>query len=152
MAGKPANDLDRRMGERLRDLRVGNRETQRNLAAVIGVSAAQLQKYEKGVNRMAAADLQDMASHLNVPVTAFYDEGSSQGEPRSAEPSEASDQVIDVLNEASRLIAFATTRVKEKDSAAPVVAPQPAQEVQIVKGRRAGSRKDESRPYRRARG
>ena len=53
--------------------RVEQSISQSKLADKIGVSFQQVQKYEKGVNRVGAARLQQIATVLDVPVTVFYD-------------------------------------------------------------------------------
>ena len=69
-AGKP----DIEMGKRIRLRRVEQRRSRRrNSASKLGVSFQQVQKYEKGVNRVGAARLQQIATALDVPVTFFYD-------------------------------------------------------------------------------
>ena len=66
-AGKP----DIELGKRIR-LRVRGTENLAELGDKLGVSFQQVQKYEKGVNRVGAARLQAIATALDVPVT-FYD-------------------------------------------------------------------------------
>ena len=68
-AGKSAAD----MGKRIRLRRVELGMSQDGLGEAIGVSFQQVQKYEKGANRVGAARLQQIATALNVPVTFFYD-------------------------------------------------------------------------------
>jgi DNA-binding XRE family transcriptional regulator len=60
------------IGERLRALRLDRGLSQSDLGSAAGVTFQQLQKYEKGTNRVAAARLARIADALNVPVTAFY--------------------------------------------------------------------------------
>jgi transcriptional regulator with XRE-family HTH domain len=45
----------------------------RNWAKKFGVSFQQMQKYEKGVNRVSAGRLSDLAAALGVPITTFYE-------------------------------------------------------------------------------
>ena len=47
--------------------------SQDELARGLGITFQQVQKYEKGVNRVGAARLQQIATALDVPVTFFYD-------------------------------------------------------------------------------
>jgi transcriptional regulator with XRE-family HTH domain len=68
-AGKP----DIELGKRIRLRRVEQRISQAELGDQLGVSFQQVQKYEKGVNRVGAARLQQIATALDVPVTFFYD-------------------------------------------------------------------------------
>jgi transcriptional regulator with XRE-family HTH domain len=67
--GKPDIELGRRI--RLRRLEQDISQTQ--LGDKLGVSFQQVQKYEKGVNRVGAARLQQIATVLDVPVAFFYD-------------------------------------------------------------------------------
>jgi transcriptional regulator with XRE-family HTH domain len=68
-AGKP----DVELGKRIRLRRVEIDISQTELGDKLGVSFQQVQKYEKGVNRVGAARLQQIASALDVPITFFYD-------------------------------------------------------------------------------
>ena len=72
-AGKP----DIELGKRIRLRRVEQRISQAELGDQLGVSFQQVQKYEKGVNRVGAARLQQIATALDVPVTFFFDDGSA---------------------------------------------------------------------------
>ena len=67
-AGKP----DVELGKRIRLRRVEQHISQTELADKLGVSFQQVQKYEKGVNRVGAARLQQIATALDVPITFFY--------------------------------------------------------------------------------
>ena len=65
---------DGELGRRLRLRRVEQKMSQSELADKLGVSFQQVQKYEKGVNRVGAARLQQVATALDVPVTFFFDD------------------------------------------------------------------------------
>lgn len=73
MAGLPATDVDVRIGGRICAARIRARLTQRTIGAAIGVSAAQLQKYEKGTNRISAIALSIIADLTGTPIAAFFD-------------------------------------------------------------------------------
>jgi transcriptional regulator with XRE-family HTH domain len=64
---------DHKLGNRIRQRRVELDISQSDLADKLGVSFQQVQKYEKGVNRVDTARLQQIATALDVPVTYFYD-------------------------------------------------------------------------------
>jgi transcriptional regulator with XRE-family HTH domain len=68
-AGKP----DIELGQRIRLRRIEQDISQAELGDKLGVSFQQVQKYEKGVNRVGAARLQQIATALDVPVTFFFD-------------------------------------------------------------------------------
>jgi transcriptional regulator with XRE-family HTH domain len=78
-AGKP----DIEMGKKIRLRRVEQRISQSDLGEKLGVSFQQVQKYEKGVNRVGAARLQQIANALDVPVTFFYDSDNKSREVES---------------------------------------------------------------------
>ena len=75
VAKKP-NAMDRYIGGRLRLWRRTMDVDANNLATRIGITYQQLQKYEKGVNRISAARLYDLAKELNVPITYFYQDAA----------------------------------------------------------------------------
>jgi transcriptional regulator with XRE-family HTH domain len=64
---------DFELGMRIRLRRVEMKISQSELADKLGVSFQQVQKYEKGVNRVGASRLQQIATALDVPVTFFFD-------------------------------------------------------------------------------
>jgi transcriptional regulator with XRE-family HTH domain len=55
--------------------------TQEALAQHLDVTFQQIQKYEKGTNRIAASRLHAMAQFLSVPVEFFYEGAMSDGDP-----------------------------------------------------------------------
>ena len=59
--------------------------TQQQLAEMIGVTYQQAHKYERGINRVSAGRLFEIARVLNAPITYFYD-GIGDEEPRPAQP------------------------------------------------------------------
>ena len=63
---------DAEVGRRVRARRLERGITQTELATRIGVTFQQVQKYEKGVNRIGAGRLQRIAEALDVPVTFFF--------------------------------------------------------------------------------
>ncbi len=65
--------VDMYVGQRLRQRRVMLGLSQTALGDKIGVSFQQLQKFEKGVNRMGSSRLYQMATALDVPVSYFFD-------------------------------------------------------------------------------
>ena len=73
MAGLPATAADRRIGERIQYARQAAQLTQRAVASAAGVSAAQLQKYESGKNRVSASTLQIIADTVGRSIAWFFD-------------------------------------------------------------------------------
>ncbi len=65
-------DIDRLVGENLRRLRVQRGLTLAQLAAEVGLSHQQLQKYETGSNRLSAGTLCIVAAALDVPIEQLF--------------------------------------------------------------------------------
>jgi len=71
-----ANPIDIHVGKRLRLRRSVTGVSQEKLAEMLGITFQQVQKYEKGVNRIGSSRLFDIAKSLGVPVNFFFDEYS----------------------------------------------------------------------------
>jgi transcriptional regulator with XRE-family HTH domain len=74
-----ATDVDLHVGARLRMLRNLRGITQEALADKLGVTFQQLQKYERGANRMSASRLFDISSLLGVPIDYFFEGTAESG-------------------------------------------------------------------------
>lgn len=70
---KVPSGIDRIVGQRLRWSRRELKLAQEQLGEELGLTFQQVQKYEKGVNRISACRLFEMASALTVPITYFYE-------------------------------------------------------------------------------
>jgi transcriptional regulator with XRE-family HTH domain len=81
MARKAPTAVDRHVGMRVRMRRLMLGASQKRLSDALGVSFQQVQKYEKGTNRIGASRLKQVANFLHVHV-AFFFEGSPQGPNR----------------------------------------------------------------------
>jgi len=73
MAGRRANQTDVAVGQRIRAFRKEANLSQTELADQIGVTFQQLQKYEKGTNRVGAGRLTLIARALDLPIIAFFE-------------------------------------------------------------------------------
>jgi transcriptional regulator with XRE-family HTH domain len=74
--GKTVNrgtDVDRFVGGRIRERRVMLGLSQQQMAQLIGVTYQQAHKYERGINRISAGRLYEIARVLQVPVSYFFD-------------------------------------------------------------------------------
>lgn len=69
---------DQHVGARVRARRIELGLSQQELGDKLGVSFQQVQKYERGTNRIGAGRMYDVAKHLQVPITYFY-EGIKDG-------------------------------------------------------------------------
>lgn len=71
MSGREVTEIDVRIGQRIRACRLEQGVTQMALADQLGVTFQQLQKYELGINRVAASRLYEIARALRAPVARF---------------------------------------------------------------------------------
>ena len=78
-----ATDVDRYVGMRIRERRVMLGLSQQQMADMIGVTYQQAHKYERGINRISAGRLYEIAQVLSVPVSFFFEgvDGPVEGEP-----------------------------------------------------------------------
>jgi len=79
MAKKAPNPIDRYVGSRVRMRRMMLSMSQEKLGDALGLTFQQVQKYEKGTNRIGASRLQQIAHILQVPVSFFF-----EGAPHSS--------------------------------------------------------------------
>lgn len=77
---KAANEVDRHVGTRVRMRRMLIGMSQEKLGGALGVTFQQVQKYEKGTNRISASRLQKMSGILGVTIDFFYD-GMEEDDP-----------------------------------------------------------------------
>ena len=96
---KTPNPIDKHVGARLRMRRLMVGMSQGRLGESLDVTFQQIQKYEKGTNRIGASRLQQLARVLEVPP-AFFFEGAPATEPGKASFAEpaASSYVVDFLS------------------------------------------------------
>ena len=66
--------IDVEIGERLKQARVTARLSQTELGTHLGISFQQVQKYEKGINRISSGRLYKVARVLGVKITYFFDD------------------------------------------------------------------------------
>lgn len=78
-----ANPIDIHVGKRLRLRRTILGVSQEKLADTLGITFQQVQKYEKGINRIGSSRLFDIAKSLSVPVGFFFDEYSAEAPSNS---------------------------------------------------------------------
>ena len=72
-AGEP-NPIDIHVGKRIRARRQLLHLSQEQLAAMLGLTFQQVQKYEKGMNRVGASRLWDISKVLKTPISFFYED------------------------------------------------------------------------------
>ena len=74
MAKKAPNPVDRHVGGRVRMRRMMLAMSQEKLGESLGLTFQQVQKYEKGTNRIGASRLQQISQILQVPVSFFFED------------------------------------------------------------------------------
>ncbi|MFS2325689.1 MULTISPECIES: helix-turn-helix domain-containing protein [Brucella] len=96
---KKPNPIDVHVGSRIRLRRNMLGLSQEKLGESLGITFQQIQKYEKGTNRVGASRLQAISAILTVPVSFFFEDapGSSATQAGFAEDNEAT-YVVDFLN------------------------------------------------------
>ena len=70
---KLPSGIDRVVGQRIRWRHKELKLTQEKLGELLGLTFQQVQKYEKGVNRVSAGRLFEMSTAMGVPITYFFD-------------------------------------------------------------------------------
>jgi transcriptional regulator with XRE-family HTH domain len=68
------SQLDKHMGNKIFQLRLGMGLSRQQLSDIIGVTHQQLQKYEKGVNRISVGRLALIAKALDKEIKYFYED------------------------------------------------------------------------------
>src|SRR5437588_9357470 len=95
MAKKAPNPVDRHVGSRVRMRRMMLAMSQEKLGDALGLTFQQVQKYEKGTNRIGASRLQQISEILSVPVAFFFEvapvSGASNQTAQAPSPADISD-------------------------------------------------------------
>ena len=81
---RAAKVIDKKVGQRVRSRRLEIGMSQEKLGEILGVTFQQVQKYEKGVNRIAVSRLFDIANALEMSAGRFF-EGLEPATPGVAE-------------------------------------------------------------------
>lgn len=113
---KAPDPIDRHVGSRVRMQRILMKMSQEKLGEALGLTFQQVQKYEKGLNRIGASRLQQISKTLNVPPSFFFEGAPASGVasgPGFAEES-SSQYVVDFLSTAEGLhLNRAFARIKD---------------------------------------
>lgn len=100
---KTPNPVDVHVGSRVRLRRTMEKMSQEKLGEALGVTFQQIQKYEKGTNRIGASRMQQIAETLKVPVSFFFEDAPGgdghKGVSGMAE-GDSSTYVVDFLSSA----------------------------------------------------
>jgi transcriptional regulator with XRE-family HTH domain len=106
-----ANEVDVHVGQRTRHLRETLGISQGTLGRHLGLTFSQVQKYEKGTNRIGAGRLYMIADFLDVPVQYFFEGLDADASPRTTAGASGERNTEPVaLNDAFRSITDPDTR------------------------------------------
>src|SRR5262245_47853660 len=100
---------DIRFGHRMRERRMMLGMSQTELGAALGVTFQQIQKYERGINRVSAGTLQKLAATLRVPITYFFDGPPAEND----QPTIVKGQDVERQDEFLRLQEISTLLIQE---------------------------------------
>ncbi len=95
--------VDVHVGQRLRMRRTLLGMSQEKVAEALGLTFQQLQKYEKGANRVSASRLHELSQILDVPQSFFFEELPTNAKSRNQAISSASDEEFDPMNKRETL-------------------------------------------------
>lgn len=87
---KSPDQVDKQVGRRIRVHRLTLGMSQTTLAKALGVTFQQVQKYEKGANRVGAGRLTNIANALGVPVTTLLGADDNASPPREGKQEDGS--------------------------------------------------------------
>ncbi|RYY18203.1 MAG: XRE family transcriptional regulator [Alphaproteobacteria bacterium] len=76
MKPKEATEVDQTVGARITAMRKAKGLSQADLGIAVGVTFQQIQKYEKGINRVGASRLQQIAKCLDVAVAILFEDAA----------------------------------------------------------------------------
>ena len=93
--GKSPNPIDKHVGSRVRMRRMMLDMSQSGLGDALGITFQQVQKYEKGTNRISASRLQQVCHILQAPIPFFF-EGAPAGDVLPGQPP-SSDPLTDLM-------------------------------------------------------
>lgn len=120
MVTKSPNLVDRHVGSRVRMRRMLVGMSQEKLGEALGITFQQIQKYEKGTNRIGASRLHQIARVLSVPIEFFYEGAPQIGTVEGFAEAPSSGYVADFLTTSEGLelvkafIGIKDTRVRRR--------------------------------------
>ncbi len=95
---KQPNPIDVHVGSRVRLRRMMLGMSQEKLGEQLGITFQQIQKYEKGTNRIGASRLQHISTVLSVPVSFFFEDAPATPDQPPGMAESSSDYVVDFLS------------------------------------------------------
>jgi transcriptional regulator with XRE-family HTH domain len=111
MTPRGGDPRDAEIGKRVRTLRLQRGLSQTELGALINVTFQQVQKYEKGTNRISAGRLQRIAEVMTVPVSFFFT--GFDDKPKASAPNPLDVEFSFLQTEGAMRLARAYARIKQ---------------------------------------
>lgn len=98
------NPIDIHVGSRVRLRRTMIGMSQEKLGDALGITFQQIQKYEKGANRVGASRLQEISRVLNTPISFFFEDApGSPGSGEGFQETTSTNYVVDFLSSSDGL-------------------------------------------------
>jgi transcriptional regulator with XRE-family HTH domain len=111
---KSPNPIDIHVGSRVRLRRMMLGMSQEKLGEALGITFQQIQKYEKGTNRIGASRLQHIATVLKVPVSFFFEDAPGTPAEAAGFAEQPHSYVVDFLSSSEGLsLNKAFVRIKD---------------------------------------
>ena len=98
-----ATSFDLVIAKRLKMRRLAVGLTQEHLGEAAGVSIQQIQKYEKGLNRISCGKINDLAIVLGVPASYFFSNELSDDELRSIDKALSDEEFLNFMGDFNRI-------------------------------------------------
>ena len=98
MGARSPNQTDVYIGKRFRMMRLMRGLSQTDVAKRLGITFQQIQKYERGANRVGAGRLQEMANLLGVTPAFFFEDGPRLKPGKSREAPETTELLANKYN------------------------------------------------------
>lgn len=102
-ASRAPTDVDRVVGDNIRQVRISRGQTLAEVSEAMGVSHQQLQKYETGANRLSAGMIEKASTVLGVSIASLFER--SEGAPSGGSPGKAARRLDALREEAGWLLA-----------------------------------------------
>ncbi len=103
--------MDKVVGRNIRTARLARGLSQSGLAEKLGITFQQVQKYEKGVNRVGSGRLFEIAAILGIPVTSFFEEANAPAQVKGSRSAARPDPLSIRLTQAFSKVADSRSRL-----------------------------------------
>jgi len=98
MSARSPNKTDIYIGKRIKMQRLTRGLSQTDVASRLGITFQQIQKYERGLNRVGAGRLQEIANLFRVTPAFFFEDGPRHKPGQSEEASETTELLANKYN------------------------------------------------------